>query len=144
MKIFWDTNLFVYLWEKRSFEAEMRSLVAFIERGRHQVMTSTLTLGEILVQPARSGRHDLVAKYREAMQRLTLIDFGREAAGHFARLRSLHPGLRPPDAIQLGCAITGGCDLMLTNDDRLALVAGPDSLKIQGLPAWSRAHGDVA
>ena len=137
MKIFWDTNLFIYLWEKKSHAREMTALTAFMEAGQHTLATSTLTLGEILVHPSRSGREDLVAIYREAMQRLVLIPFDREAAVCFAKLRADHPALRPPDAIQLACAMTGGYGLFLTNDDRLASLAKVTGLKIHSLAGWA-------
>lgn len=137
MKVFWDTNLFIYLWEKKSFAKEMVALTAFMENGDHHIVTSTLTLGEILVLPARLGRLDLVAKYREAMQRLVLIPYAQEAAVHFAQLRAANPTLRPPDAIQLACALVNRCDLFLTNDNRLTHALLPAPLPIQSLTDWS-------
>ncbi len=140
MKVFWDTNLFIYLWERRSHAAEMDALADFIERGGHLLATSTLTLGEILVHPARNGRPELVTRYHEALQRLALLPFDAASACAFAQLRAAHPALRPPDAIQLACAITGGCDLFLTNDERLATVQLPSALRVQSLAAWHAAH----
>ncbi len=136
MKIFWDTNLFIYLWERKSFSGEMAALTKFMERGRHHLATSTLTLGEILVHPMRQGR--LVDEYRNAMQQLALIPYEQEAAVCFARLRAANPGLRPPDAIQLACAVVGRCDLFLTNDNRLAGVIPPDELRVESLGGWFR------
>lgn len=136
MKIFWDTNLFIYLWERRSHVAEIDALAAFMESGGHTLATSTLTMGEILVHPARSQRPDLVARYRETLQRLAPIPFDAEAALVFAQLRAAHPTVRPPDAIQLACATLGGCDLFLTNDDRLAALPLPAPLRVQSLAAW--------
>lgn len=140
MKIFWDTNLFIYLWERSSHVAEIDALTAFMERGDHTLATSSLTLGEILVHPARNSRPDLVARYRDALHRLALLPFDAEAAVAFAQLRATHPTLRPPDAIQLACALTGGCDLFLTNDDRLAALPLPSPLRVQSLSAWHAAH----
>ena len=55
-RVFWDTNLFVYLIEGTSDRAE--SVVALrkrmIERG-DELLTSTLTLGELLVKPVEMG-----------------------------------------------------------------------------------------
>lgn len=45
--------------------------------------------------------------------------FDASAARVFAQLRS-DSTLRAPDAIQLACASRAGCDLFLTNDDRLS------------------------
>jgi predicted nucleic acid-binding protein len=140
MKIFWDTNLFIYLWERRSYVIEIDALAAFMERGNHTLATSTLTMGEILVHPARSGRPDLVARYRETLHRLALLPFDAEAASTFAHLRAAHPALRSPDAIQLACAKVGACDLFLTNDNRLSALDIPSPLHIQSLQTWHTAH----
>ena len=139
MKIFWDTNLFIYLWEKKTHATEMVALTDFMERGSHILATSTLTLGEILVHPARSGRADLVAQYCEAMGQIVLIPFEQEAAVCFAKLRAMSPTLRPPDAIQLACAMTARCELFLTNDNRLASLSVTTGLKIQSLVEWAAA-----
>jgi predicted nucleic acid-binding protein len=51
-RVFWDTNLFIYLFENYGVfskaVAQLRSKM--LERG-DQLLTSTLTLGEILVKP---------------------------------------------------------------------------------------------
>lgn len=58
-RIFWDTNLFIYLLEGRGKAAER--VTALRERMRErgdQLCTSTLTLGEVLVKPLEQGRPD--------------------------------------------------------------------------------------
>ena len=48
-RVFWDTNLFVYLFEGGEFAPRVRQLRArMLERG-DQLVTSALTLGELLV-----------------------------------------------------------------------------------------------
>ncbi|MFA7344212.1 MAG: PIN domain-containing protein [Terrimicrobiaceae bacterium] len=138
MKIFWDTNLFIYLWEKKSFVTEMQALSRFIEEGSHTLTTSTLTLGEILVHPSRHGHPELLTQYREAMQRLALIPLDVEATVLFARLRADHSALRPADAIQISCAIVAQCDLFITNDERLSGLAIPSPLIIRSLREWEK------
>jgi predicted nucleic acid-binding protein len=88
---------------------------------RDQLCTSTVTLGEVLVKPTEAGRPDLVAKYEEALTSpaVLLIPFDRACARIYARLRH-DESLRAPDAIQLACAAQAGCDLFITNDDRLS------------------------
>ena len=121
-RIFWDTNLFIYLLEGRG---ELAQKVAALRRRmnerRDQLCTSTVTLGEVLVKPTEAGRPDLVAKYEEALAwpAVLLIPFDRACARIYARLRH-DRSLRAPDAIQLACAAQAGCDLFITNDDRLS------------------------
>jgi predicted nucleic acid-binding protein len=50
--------------------------------------------------------------------RIVVLPFIEQAAEAFARIR-IGGKVKPPDAIQLATAATAGCDLFLTNDDRL-------------------------
>ena len=121
-RIFWDTNLFIYLLEGRGETArsvaELRQRM--VQRG-DQLCTSTLTLGEVLVKPTEAARADLVAQYEEALTSaaVLLIPFDRDCARIYARLRH-DKSIRAPDAIQLACAASASCDLFITNDDRLS------------------------
>lgn len=119
-RIFWDTNLFVYLLEGHGALSERVTALrrAMLMRG-DQLLTSSLTLGEVLVKPIESGDTELAAKYEQAITTSSLvINFDTKAARRFAALRS-ERSLRPPDAIQLACAATAGVDLFLTQDARL-------------------------
>src|SRR5882672_2627027 len=54
-RVFWDTNLFVYLLEGGAFAPRVRHVRSrMLERGDHLV-TSALTLGELLVKPRAAG-----------------------------------------------------------------------------------------
>jgi predicted nucleic acid-binding protein len=119
-RIFWDTNLFIYLFEGSS--AMSQRVVQLRQRMRSrgdQLLTSALTLGEVLVKPIRSGQPDLVRAYEEAITQTTLVvPFDAKAARIFARLRSTRT-VSAPDAIQLACASVAGTDVFITNDERL-------------------------
>jgi len=119
-RIFWDTNLFIYLLEghgplsKRV--ADLRR--AMLSRG-DQLLTSALTLGEVLVKPIEQGDHLLAGKYEHAIETASLvIPFDAKSARIYASLRT-DRSLRAPDAIQLACAAAVGVDLFITNDARL-------------------------
>jgi len=119
-RIFWDTNLFIYLLEGRSSASE-RTLAlrkAMLVRG-DQLLTSTLTLGEVLVKPIERGESQLCRKYKAVIAETSLvIPFDVKAARRYAALRC-DRSLRAPDAIQLACAASAGVDLFITNDARL-------------------------
>jgi uncharacterized protein len=120
-RIFWDTNLFIYLFEDyKDLSAKTAALRRrMIERG-DQLLTSTITLGEILVKPWRSGDHALCKKYEDNLSRAAiLIPFDIKAARIYATIRSTDRALKAPDALQLSCAASAGVDLFITNDDRL-------------------------
>jgi predicted nucleic acid-binding protein len=119
-RIFWDTNLFIYLLEGRGslFEQVKNLRRAMLSRG-DQLLTSALTLGEVLVKPIQQGDEELTRKYTEAVATASLtIAFDTSAAKIYAALRS-DRSLRAPDAIQLACAAAVGVDLFITNDARL-------------------------
>jgi predicted nucleic acid-binding protein len=119
-RVFWDTNLFIYLFEDygnlSNNVAQLRSKM--LTRG-DQLLTSTLTLGEILVKPAERGESELCTKYEVAiLTAASVIPFDLGAARIYAELRSAR-SLRASDAIQLACAANAKVDLFVTNDDRL-------------------------
>jgi predicted nucleic acid-binding protein len=119
-RVFWDTNLFIYLFEDygalSKAVAKLRS--GMLDRG-DQLMTSTLTLGEILVKPTERKDSELCRKYEHAIcTAATMIAFDVKAASVYATLRS-ERSLKAPDAIQLACAASASVDLFITNDERL-------------------------
>jgi predicted nucleic acid-binding protein len=119
-RVFWDTNLFIYLFEGSGAMSQRVVQLRESMRSRgDQLITSALTLGEVLVKPIRSGQPDLVRAYEEAITQTTLIvPFDAKAARIFARLRSTRT-VSAPDAIQLACASVAGTDVFITNDERL-------------------------
>ena len=119
-RVFWDTNLFIYLFEGTGTPAKrVRDLRrAMLERG-DQLLTSTLTLGEVLVKPMERGDEELARKYEEAITTTAvMLPLDVKAARIYAAVRS-DRSLRAPDAIQLACAAAAGVDLFITNDARL-------------------------
>jgi len=133
-RVFWDTNLFVYLMEGEGLRTE--SVVALrrrmIERG-DELLTSSLTLGELLVKPVETGNYELRNRYVQAMEDgVTMLSFDTQAALRFADIRG-DRSIQSPDAIQLACAAAGGTDLFITNDDRLSRKNVPGIAFIQSL-----------
>ena len=125
-RVFWDTNLFIYLLEDvgpqsaRVVEVRERML----ERD-DELCTSTLTLGEVLVKPAEQGNEALRQRYETVLaQTARLIAFDRETARRYSEIRR-NRSIRAPDAIQLACAAQVGVDLFITNDDRLSRLTIP-------------------
>jgi len=121
-RVFWDTNLFIYLVEDKG---ELGERVEYLWRGMlercDRLYTSALTLGELLVKPAMDGRHDLEQRYLQLLRnpRITVLSFDVNVAPDYARIRA-DRSIRPADAIQLACAAASEIDLFITNDDRLS------------------------
>jgi predicted nucleic acid-binding protein len=119
-RIFWDTNLFIYLWEDYGpLSKAVEELRAKMLRRGDQLVTSTLTLGEILVKPTATGNTELCRKYEEAISRVALlVPLDAKVAKLYASIRRDRL-LRAPDVIQLASAASVGTDLFITNDGHL-------------------------
>jgi predicted nucleic acid-binding protein len=90
-----------------------------------QLITSAMTVGEILVKPRQQQNLDLCREYERAITSTALVlPFDLNAARRFSVLR-LNRSLDPPDAIQLSCAATVDTDLFITNDSRLSGLSVP-------------------
>lgn len=118
-RVFWDTNLFVYLLEGGAFAPKVRALrTRMLDRG-DQLVTSALTLGELLVRP-RAESDAAARDHEQVLRRIALVvPFDAECALPYASIRA-DRAIRAPDAIQLACAVVAGVDLFVTNDDRLS------------------------
>jgi predicted nucleic acid-binding protein len=127
-RIFWDTNIFVYFFEDQGRLGEgARGLRERMLRRGDQLITSAMTVGEILVKPRQRQDLDRCRKYELAITATALVlPFDLDAARRFSVLR-LNRSLRAPDAIQLSCAATVDTDLFITNDNRLS------DLKVEGV-----------
>jgi len=126
-RIYWDTNLFIYLLEGEGERAErVTALLSRIKERGDQLYSSVLTLGEVLVKPLDQGQTELAALYEATLSPpvVELVPLDRGCARIYAQLRQ-DRSLRSPDAIQLACAASAGCDLFVTNDDRLSRKVAP-------------------
>jgi predicted nucleic acid-binding protein len=119
-RVFWDTNLFIYLMEDRgAHTAAVTHLVQRMMDRADTLFTSMLTLGELLVHPMAEGNDELCQKYETILStKAILIPFDRAAARSYALIRQ-NRSVKPPDAIQLACASRTGIDIFITNDDHL-------------------------
>jgi predicted nucleic acid-binding protein len=119
-RVFWDTNLFIYLFEgSGAFSKQVAGLRSRMLVRGDQLLTSAMTLGEVLVKPVQSGDSKAADYYQKLITTtVVLLPFEEKAALVYARLRA-DRSLRPPDAIQLACAASVGVDLFITNDEHL-------------------------
>ena len=126
-----DTALFIYLIEEHPrFLSPVRTLFAKADAGALEIVTSALTLLEVLVVPLRAGDRRLAASYEALLTRsrgIRLIDISRDQLRTAAQLRARHAALRTPDALQLAAAISVGCETFVTNDRR---IPAPDGLRV--------------
>jgi len=132
-----DTGpLIYYIEEHPTFLAKIRPFFEAAERNEFRIVTSFVTLIEVLVHPLREGRPELAEEYRNILLQapaLTTIPLDEGIAEEAATLRARH-NLRTPDAIQLATAIRSGASWFLTNDAGLADVSEISVLVLKQLP----------
>ncbi len=92
-----------------------------VEQGEIELVTSTLTLTEILAHPLRRGDHTLATQYASILlnaAHITTLPVSSAIATRAAQLRSSY-GYKTPDAIQLATARSSHARYFLTNDEAL-------------------------
>ncbi len=69
-KAFFDTNIFIYLIEEHPrYVRKIDDLLRLLERDKYEIITSTLTVGEILTKPYKENRSDLIKTYHAFLKR---------------------------------------------------------------------------
>ena len=134
-RVFWDTNLFIYIFENNpewaprviEFRRQMRLR-------RDTLVTSWLTVAEVLTKPKQLGNAMLEKSYLNFFTggAVEIVSFELEAAKRYSAIRS-RERVRPADAIQLSCAASAGTDLFVTNDSRLSALVIPGITFITGI-----------
>jgi predicted nucleic acid-binding protein len=97
-----DTAPLIYFIERHPIHAaKLKPFFAAAERRELRIVTTFVTLLEVLIHPSRNGRDDLARDYRDILLRspgLTALPVAEDIAEEAARLRAVH-GLKTPDAI---------------------------------------------
>ena len=122
-----DTSIFIYFIERHPiFRDEVAPLFQEADAGARELVTSSLTLLELLVVPFRTGDRRLADRYEALLTRsrgVTMVDLSRDHLKAAAHLRATST-VRTPDAVQLAVALTSRCAAFVTNDRRLPAVPG--------------------
>jgi predicted nucleic acid-binding protein len=132
-----DTSIFVYFIEADPrYLSIVRPLFVAAHEGRLALVTSALTLMEVLVMPYRTGDDRLADHYEAfltAAGGIRLVPIVPAALRAAARLRAAH-GVRTPDALQLAAALDARRTGFLTNDRRLPAIG---NLRVLQLGAYA-------
>jgi predicted nucleic acid-binding protein len=117
---FWDTNLFIYQWDNNSrFQPSVQALRRKMVAAEIGLVTSSMTLGEVMTGPRRDGKEVIAQQYKSALANAaTIVPFDERAADLYASVRA-QTRVKQPDGIQLACAAAHGVELFITNDDKL-------------------------
>ena len=131
-----DTAVFIYFIEEDPrFLPLIDPLFREADEGARELVTSALTLLEVLVVPLRVRNRAVADRYEELLTRsrgIRLVALTQDQLRAAAQLRAT-TSIKTPDALQLVAAIGAGCQTFLTNDRRLPLVPG---LEIRQLSAY--------
>lgn len=132
-----DACAVIYFIERHpAFLPSLRPLFLDADKGGRTLVTSSLTLMEVLVVPYRAGNLALASRYEILLTQgrgIELIDLSRDLLREAARLRAA-ARLKTPDAIQLAAALRSDCKTFVTNDRRLPPIPG---LRIIELSAYA-------
>lgn len=133
-----DTAIFIYFIEEDArYISTIAPLFEAADAGEIEIVTSALTLLEVLVVPYRAGNIALAERYEAVLTRgrgIRMIDLSRDHLRSAAQLRA-STGVATPDALQLAAALTARCSAFVTNNRRLP--SSPD-LKVLQLSSYGR------
>jgi predicted nucleic acid-binding protein len=122
-----DTAIFIYF-----IEEDPRYLPLIVplfedaDAGRRELVTSAVTLLEVLVVPYRIGDVQLAEHYELLLTQgrgIRMVDVTRDQLRAAAQLRAA-TGVKTPDALQVVAALGTGCRAFLTNDRGLPSIRG--------------------
>ncbi|HEX2463706.1 MAG TPA: PIN domain-containing protein [Thermoanaerobaculia bacterium] len=127
-----DTAAFIYLIEENPrFLPVVLPLFRAAAEGERELVTSALTLLEVLVVPYRAGDARLAERYEALLTRsrgIRIVELTREQLRAAAQLCAIG-GFKTPDALQVVAALSCACKTFVTNDRRLPPI--PDLRVVQ-------------
>lgn len=128
-----DSSIFIYFIERSPlYLATVKSVFIAIDEGRLKGVTSSLTLLETLVAPLRAGNVVIARQYERFLTNsrgLQLVPLNRALLRAAAHVRAA-TRLKTPDALQVASALSAGCGVLVTNDDRIPPMPGLRVLRV--------------
>lgn len=134
-RIMFDTAPIIYFIEEhKDFGAIIDEIFRLIKGdSEYYAFSSTITLTEVLTQPLRQLKLDIVHRYRKLLRNsadFIIYPVDSLISEKAAELRAQHM-LRTPDAIQLATAIENKGTLFVTNDKRLKRITEIEVLVVE-------------
>ncbi len=125
--VFIDTAPLIYFIEGNSiYQNYLSQFFLAIDEGEFSLITSTITLLEVLVKPIKSNEYEIVELYKNILTKspgIEIIKINNSIAIRAAEIRAKY-NLKTPDSIQIATAIENKADYFFTNDERLKSVEG--------------------
>ena len=116
--------LIYYIEEDPKFLPAITALFEASSAGRFHLVTSSISLLEVLVLPLRKGHPELAQRYQEILvgnEQCSLIPVDSLVAQRAAALRAKY-NLRTPDAIQVATAWVAQATAFVTTDRALTKI----------------------
>lgn len=117
-----DTAPLIYFVEAHpEYDIAITNVFRRIESGELTGVTSVITLTEVLTQPLRMMKRDLLEQYRNLLcgsAHFEMVTIDAAMAEQAAILRAQYR-LRTPDALQVAAALSRSCEAFLTHDNQL-------------------------
>jgi predicted nucleic acid-binding protein len=124
-KVFLDTSPFIYFIEEvEPYFSVLKDLFEKNSTGQFQIVTSPLTLTEVLTVPIKKKNEFMVLEYEDILLHSPFIylePFYVNTAKKAAEIRAIY-NIQSADAIQIASAIVSGSEMFVTNDKRLSVV----------------------
>lgn len=121
-----DTAPLIYFIEEHETFGNITDEIFKIIRDEdnYYAFSSVITLTEVLTQPLKEAKKDIVEKYRQFLlnsNNFIVYSVDSIIAEKAAKLRASY-GIKTPDAIQLAVGIENDGTLFITNDENLKKV----------------------
>lgn len=127
-RIYIDSNIVIYAIEGLAqYAAQVQSLLDAMDAAEVFIVTSELTLAEVLVGPLKTQNLSIQRAYRAFLTTtptLEVAPISRTVLTEAAQLRATTK-LKLPDAIHLAAAMQYQCDTFLTNDETFRVLGLP-------------------
>lgn len=125
--VYLDTNSIIYSVERiEPYRSLLLPVWSAAQAGNFAIVTSDLTLHEVLVKPLKDGNSRLADGFRDLLLRTAEVRMLPITHAVLERAASLRATLniKTPDAIHAATALLAGCRLFLTNDEGFRRVPG--------------------
>jgi predicted nucleic acid-binding protein len=122
VRLYFDANTVIQIVEQSDAAATPFAdvLAGAVQRGL-AILTSELTLAEVLIKPLRDQDFNLIVGYNNLLSggnsgEIHTIPVSREILGRAARIRNRKQSIKLPDAIHIATAEHTGCSYIFTGD----------------------------
>ena len=130
-RIYLDANIWIYVLEGfADYSQSLTALFTAVDSGSLVLVTSEITLAEILVRPMKEGNATKQKTYAELIESTDgslAVPIERGILIRAAEIRA-NTKLKLPGAIHAATAMSAGCTTFLTNDKQFRTVAGLHTL----------------